>query len=67
VFDLAPALLHFQKPIRFVESSTRDSDKVCLGKNKTYSANFPMLSTVAGGKDPNVSDLRWRLMIAYRT
>jgi hypothetical protein len=44
-----------------------DFSKVHIGKDTTYSANFPMLFTVAGGNNPIVSDLTWRLMIACRT
>jgi hypothetical protein len=67
VLDLLPILLCFNKDIDFMKSSTERFFKCCYSMDTTYSVNLPMLSSIAGGRDSTISDLRWRLIIAYRT
>jgi hypothetical protein len=69
VLELVSVLLCLKKCIYLMKSSreAKISSATITSLDPTYSMNLPMLSSIAGARDSTVSDLRWRLIIAYRT
>jgi hypothetical protein len=69
LLDFVSILLCLKEGICLVKSPREERSKLtdASQRDSTHCTNFPMLSSNAGARGSTVPDLRWRLIIAYRT